>query len=31
MKNPKLHDEFKTIDMATGWETPPGYPPGIQQ
>ncbi len=31
MKNPKLHDEFKAIDMSTGWETPPGYPPGIQQ
>lgn len=31
MKNPKLHDEFKTIDMSTGWETPPGYPAGIQQ
>ncbi len=31
MKNPKLHDEFKTIDMQTGWETPPGYPAGIQQ
>ena len=31
MKNPKLHDEFRTIDMTTGWETPPGYPEGIQQ
>ena len=31
MKNPKLHDEFRTIDMTTGWETPPGYPAGIQQ
>jgi hypothetical protein len=31
MKNPKLHDEFRKIDMATGWETPPGYPSGIQQ
>lgn len=31
MRNPKLHDEFRTIDMATGWETPPGYPSGIQQ
>ena len=27
----KLHDEFRTIDMSTGWEVPPGYPPGIQQ
>jgi hypothetical protein len=31
MKNPKLHDEFRTIDMSTGWETPAGYPQGIQQ
>lgn len=31
MKNPKLHDEFRTIDMITGWETPAGYPAGIQQ
>ncbi len=31
MKNPKLHDEFRTIDMTAGWETPPGYPAGIQQ
>ncbi|MBZ0138317.1 MAG: cupin [Pseudorhodoplanes sp.] len=31
MKNPKLHDEFRTIDMTSGWETPPGYPAGIQQ
>jgi hypothetical protein len=31
MKNPKLHDEFKAIDMTTGWETPAGYPQGIQQ
>ena len=28
MKNPKLHDEFKAIDMTTGWETPAGYPEG---
>jgi hypothetical protein len=31
MKNPKLHDEFRAIDMTTGWETPLGYPEGIQQ
>ncbi|MGD0023496.1 MAG: cupin [Xanthobacteraceae bacterium] len=31
MKNPKLHDEFKAVDMTTGWVTPPGYPEGIQQ
>ncbi len=27
----KQHDEFHAIDMSTGWETPAGYPPGIQQ
>ena len=27
----KLHDEFHTIDMESGWETPAGYPKGIQQ
>jgi hypothetical protein len=27
----KLHDEFKKLDMNSGWETPPGYPAGIQQ
>ena len=27
----KLHDEFKTLDMSAGWETPPGYPEGIKQ
>ena len=27
----KLHDEFHALDMQTGWEVPPGYPPGIQQ
>lgn len=27
----KKHDEFHAIDMSTGWETPPGYPPGIEQ
>lgn len=27
----KEHKEFYTIDMSTGFETPPGYPPGIQQ
>lgn len=26
----KLHDEFHTIDMVNGWETPPGYPPGAR-
>ena len=27
----KLHDEFHTLDMSTGWEVPAGYPSGIQQ
>ena len=27
----KAHDEFHTLDMASGWEVPPGYPSGIQQ
>ena len=27
----KAHTEFHALDMATGWETPPGYPAGIQQ
>ena len=27
----KIHDEFKTLDMNNGWETPAGYPEGIQQ
>ena len=27
----KKHDEFHTLDMNVGWETPPGYPKGIQQ
>lgn len=27
----KAHDEFYTLDMNAGWETPPGYPPGIKQ
>lgn len=27
----KEHREFFTVDMKTGWESPPGYPPGIQQ
>ena len=27
----KLHDEFRSLDMSTGWETPAGYPAGIQQ
>ncbi|MDR3467838.1 MAG: cupin [Xanthobacteraceae bacterium] len=27
----KAHDEFHTLDMAAGWETPLGYPSGIKQ
>lgn len=27
----KAHDEFHAVDMAAGWEVPPGYPPGIEQ
>src|ERR1700722_1491184 len=27
----KAHDEFRTLDMSAGWETPAGYPAGIQQ
>ena len=27
----KKHDEFHTLDMNTGWETPLGYPNGIEQ
>ncbi|MCB1471585.1 MAG: cupin domain-containing protein [Rhodobiaceae bacterium] len=27
----KEHLEFHAVDMSTGWETPTGYPAGIQQ
>ena len=27
----KLHDEFHTLDLNTGWEVPAGYPSGIQR
>ena len=27
----KKHDEFHTLDLNVGWETPPGYPKGIEQ
>ena len=27
----KSHLEFHRVDMTTGWSTPPGYPPGIEQ
>ena len=27
----KAHHEFYRLDLTSGWETIPGYPPGIQQ
>jgi hypothetical protein len=27
----KGHKEFHTLDMQSGWQVPPGYPPGFQQ
>ncbi len=27
----KAHLEFHPLDMSSGWETPPGYPQGIEQ
>lgn len=27
----KAHKEFHTLDLDSGWETPEGYPAGIQQ
>ncbi len=27
----KKHEEFYQVDMETGWQSPPGYPEGIQQ
>lgn len=27
----KAHDEFYTLDLTKGWETPAGYPKGIEQ
>ncbi|WFU79212.1 cupin [Bradyrhizobium sp. CIAT3101] len=31
MSNGKPHLEFHTLDLQSGWETPPGYPEGIKQ
>ena len=31
MSAAKPHLEFHRIDMTAGWETPPGYPAGIEQ
>ena len=28
---PKQHLEFVKVDLAAGWERPPGYPPGFWQ
>ena len=27
----KGHKEFHTLDMQSGWQVPPGYPPGFKQ
>lgn len=27
----KPHLEFHRLDLGAGWETPPGYPPGVKQ
>ena len=27
----KPHLEFHGVDMESGWEVPPGYPPGVEQ
>lgn len=27
----KQHKEFFAVDMVRDWQTPPGYPPGIEQ
>jgi hypothetical protein len=31
MPTRKPHLEFHRLDLASGWETPPGYPPGVRQ
>jgi hypothetical protein len=31
MRVTKEHKEFYAVDLAGGWETPPGYPAGIEQ
>jgi hypothetical protein len=31
MKPMKPHLEFHPVDMGSGWQTPPGYPSGIEQ
>src|SRR5207245_2517648 len=27
----KEHKEFRSLDLTDGWQTPPGYPSGIEQ
>jgi hypothetical protein len=27
----KEHLEFFALDLSSGWETPPGYPKGLEQ
>lgn len=27
----RLHREFHQVDMESGWETPAGFPPGVEQ
>lgn len=31
MASRKPHLEFQPVDMHGGWETPPGYPAGVEQ
>src|SRR5439155_830875 len=31
LMKPKQHLEFVRVDLNTGWERPPGYPPGFYQ
>ena len=31
MKAAKPHLEFHPVDRSSGWETPPGYPSGVEQ
>lgn len=31
MPIPKEHKEFYPIEMGDGWQSPPGYPDGVQQ
>src|SRR4030095_16803608 len=31
LMKPKQHLEFVKVDLKSGWEVPPGYPPGFFQ